>query len=125
MLDQKVFNLNPDYFSYTISKIGLEGATRILAMALAPQIRVCGVAPGITIQSKYQTVENFENAHKLAPLGHSSTSEDIASAVCYLAHAQAVTGVTLTVDGGQHLWPLERDFQFIAKKYKGNKNDPL
>ncbi len=112
LLDQKVFNLNPDFFSYTVTKIALEGATRALAQALAPRVRVCGLAPGITLVSGEQSEESFRRAHSHAPLGRSSEIADIVQAVRYLASAPAVTGITLTVDGGQHLWPLKRDVQF-------------
>lgn len=112
LLDQKIFNLNPDYFSYTVSKLALEGATRLLALALAPRVRVCGIAPGITLHSGRQSEHNFERAHRMAPLGQSSRPSDISQAVRYLTAASAVTGTTLVVDGGQHLWPLKRDVQF-------------
>jgi NAD(P)-dependent dehydrogenase (short-subunit alcohol dehydrogenase family) len=115
VLDQKIFNLNPDFFSYTVSKLALEGATRLLALALAPRVRVCGIAPGITHNSGQQSDENFAAAHRLAPLGRSSEPSDIAHAVRYLAGARAITGTTLVVDGGQHLWPLKRDVQFEVK----------
>ena len=62
MLDQKVFNLNPDYFSYTVSKLALERAVALQAQALAPAVRVCGVAPGILFRSGPQTQANFERA---------------------------------------------------------------
>lgn len=114
ILDQKVFNLNPDFFSYTISKLALEGATRMLALEMAPATRVCAVAPGITIQSPHQSAANFEVGHRIAPLGKSSTSDDIAAAVSYLLGAHAVTGTTLVVDGGQHLLSLNRDVMFEA-----------
>ena len=112
LLDQKVFNLNPDFLSYTIAKIGLEGATRVLAMALAPKVRVCGVAPGITLVSGEQTADGFARAHAQAPLGRSSNLEDIADAVRFVVNAGALTGTTIVVDGGQHLWPSRRDVQF-------------
>lgn len=112
MLDQKLANLNPDFLSYTVAKIGLEGATRLLATALAPRIRVCGVAPGITLIARGQSEESFQRARRLALLGKSSEVEDVVDAVRYLVGAKAVTGITLTVDGGQHLLPLRRDVQF-------------
>lgn len=112
MLDQKVFNLNPDFLSYTLAKVALEGATRMLAVALAPRIRVCGVAPGITLVSGEQSEEGFARAHRMAPLGRSSDPEDVVGAVKYLVGAKAVTGTTLIVDGGQHLWLTRRDVQF-------------
>ncbi|UCH48582.1 MAG: SDR family oxidoreductase [Betaproteobacteria bacterium] len=115
MLDQKVFNLNPDFFSYTLTRVAMESATRMLAMSLAPRVRVCGIAPGITLVSGDQTQAGFERAHTHAPLGHSSDTEDIVEAVRYVVRAKSVTGDTLIVDGGQHLWPLKRDVQFEAK----------
>src|SRR5690606_32858657 len=111
-LDQKVFNLNPDFLSYTLAKVALEGATRMLAVALAPRIRVCGVAPGITLVSGEQSEEGFARAHRMAPLGRSSDPEDVVGAVKYLVGAKAVTGAPLIVDGGQHLWLTRRDVQF-------------
>lgn len=115
LLDQKLANLNPDFLSYTLSKAALQTATVMLAQALAPAIRVVGVAPGITLVSGDQTPEQFEQAHALTPLGRSSTPEDVAAAVCFAAASPAITGTTLIVDGGQHLLPLPRDVMFIAK----------
>jgi len=115
MLDQKVFNLNPDFLSYTVTKVAMEGATRMLAMALAPRVRVCGVAPGIALVSGQQTKEGFDKAHAHAPLGHSCDVDDIVDAVRFVIGAKSITGHTLVVDGGQHLWPLKRDVQFEVK----------
>lgn len=115
LLDQKLYNLNPDYLSYTLSKAALQTATNMLAQALAPKVRVAGVAPGITLVSGDQTEEGFAKAHAMTPLGRSSTPDDIAAAVCFVADSPAITGTTLLVDGGQHLIPLQRDVMFVAK----------
>lgn len=115
LLDQKLFNLNPDFLSYTLSKAALHSATTMLAQALAPKVRVVGIAPGITMQSGDQTAEGFEKAHAVTPLGRSSTPDDIAATVCFVAESPAITGTTLLVDGGQHLIPLQRDVMFVAK----------
>ncbi|MFB9245742.1 SDR family oxidoreductase [Massilia antarctica] len=115
LLDQKLYNLNPDFLSYTLSKAALHTATSMLAQALAPTVRVVGVAPGITMLSGEQTEAGFARAHRATPLGQSSTPDDIVAAVCYLAGARAVTGTTLVVDGGQHLMPLARDVMFLTK----------
>ena len=115
LLDQKLYNLNPDFLSYTLSKAALHTATTMLAQALAPTVRVVGVAPGLTMVSGDQTEAGFEKAHQATPLGHSSSPPDIVDAVCYLAGARAVTGTTLLVDGGQHLMSLPRDVMFLAK----------
>jgi NAD(P)-dependent dehydrogenase (short-subunit alcohol dehydrogenase family) len=112
LLDQKLWNPNPDFFSYTLSKSALKEATRLLAIALAPKVRVVGVAPGLTLPSVNQTEAGFERAHARTPLGASGTPADIADAVVYLARARAVTGTTLLVDGGQHLVPSSRDVMF-------------
>ncbi|MBW8901903.1 MAG: SDR family oxidoreductase, partial [Massilia sp.] len=99
----------------TLSKAALHTATTMLAQALAPTVRVVGVAPGLTMVSGEQSAEGFAKAHQATPLGHSSTPQDIVDAVCYAARARAVTGTTLLVDGGQHLMPLPRDVMFITK----------
>lgn len=115
LLDQKLANPNPDFLSYTLSKAALQEATRLLAIALAPKVRVVGVAPGLTLVSGGQSEAGFERAHRRTPLGRSSTPADIAQAVVYLARASAVTGTTLLVDGGQHLVPSERDVMFLTE----------
>jgi NAD(P)-dependent dehydrogenase (short-subunit alcohol dehydrogenase family) len=114
VLDQKLYNLNPDYLSYTLTKAALQTATVTLAQALAPKVRVVGIAPGLTLQSADQTTEGFAAAHRMTPLGRASRTEDIVAAACYLADAAGVTGATLVVDGGQHLVPLPRDVMFLA-----------
>ena len=115
LLDQKLYNLNPDFLSYTLSKAALQAANTMLAQSLAPKVRVVGVAPGITMVSGDQSEEGFAKAHTQTPLGRSSTPEDIAAAVVYAAGARAMTGTTLLVDGGQHLVPLPRDVMFLAQ----------
>ncbi len=112
VLDQKVFNLNPDFLSYTLTKSALEAATRLLAQAMAPQVRVCGIAPGLTLRSGEQTVEGFAAAHAKTPLGFGSEPEDIAEALSFLAKVPSVTGTTIVVDGGQHLQPRTHDVMF-------------
>jgi NAD(P)-dependent dehydrogenase (short-subunit alcohol dehydrogenase family) len=114
LLDQKLFNLNPDFLSYTLSKAALQTATTMLAQALAPKVRVAGVAPGITLVSGEQSPAGFAKAHTVTPLGRSSTPDDVAAAVCFIAESPAITGTTLLVDGGQHLIPLQRDVMFVA-----------
>jgi len=118
LLDQKLYNLNPDFLSYTLSKAALHTATTMLAQALAPKVRVVGVAPGITLVSGEQSEEGFAEAHQMTPLQRSSTPQDIADAVVYAATARALTGTTLLVDGGQHLMPLGRDVMFLTEPNK-------
>ena len=112
LLDQKLINLNPDYLSYTLSKAALLTSVELLAVDFAPHLRVVGLAPGITLTSGDQTAEGFSKAHQMTPLGKSSTPSDIAKAAVFLASANAVTGTTLYVDGGQHLLPSTRDVMF-------------
>ncbi|CAH2784182.1 MAG: FolM Alternative dihydrofolate reductase 1 [uncultured Paraburkholderia sp.] len=114
VLDQKLYNMNPDYLSYTLTKAALQTATVTLAQALAPKVRVVGLAPGLTMQSGDQTPTGFEAAHRTTPLGRASRPEDIVNAALYLADAAGVTGTTLVVDGGQHLVPLPRDVMFLT-----------
>ncbi|MEJ2801281.1 SDR family oxidoreductase [Comamonas sp. BIGb0124] len=114
LLDQKLWNPNPDFLSYTLSKAALESATTLLAQALAPAVRVVGVAPGLTLPSPYMnTPEHFEALHRLSPLGRSSTPADVADAVVFAVRNRALTGTTLLVDGGQHLMKFERDFSHM------------
>ena len=117
LLDQKLANPNPDYFSYTLSKAALEAATTMLAQALAPALRVCGLAPGVTLLSGAMTADEFARAHQLTALQRSSTPADIARAVRFLLESPAITGSTLLVDGGQHLMPQPRDVLFLAKDH--------
>jgi NAD(P)-dependent dehydrogenase (short-subunit alcohol dehydrogenase family) len=116
LLDQKLYNINPDYLSYTLSKAGLQTATVMLAQALAPKVRVVGVAPGMTLISHLQTEAEFQQTHQMTPLGRSSTADDIARTVCFVVDTPGITGTTLLVDGGQHLLPLARDVVFVAKQ---------
>jgi len=118
LIDQKLWNPNPDYFSYTLSKAALEAATVLLAQSLAPRVRVCGVAPGVTLVSGPMSEDEFAKAHALTPLKRSSTPEDIARAVRFLIESPAITGTTLLVDGGQHLQRQSRDVLFIANPQK-------
>ncbi len=115
LLDQKLWNPNPDFLSYTLSKAALSSATGLLAKALAPKLRVVGLAPGITLPAAGQSQANFDWASQRTPLGRASTPQDIAQAVVYLARAAAVTGTTLLVDGGQHMVPTERDVMFLGQ----------
>ncbi len=113
LLDQKLWNQNPDFFSYTLSKAALEAANTMLALALSPLVRVVGVAPGLTLTSHLLSDAKFEALHKLSPLGRSSSPQDVASTVLFALQNQSITGTTLLVDGGQHLMRFERDFSLM------------
>jgi len=117
LLDQKLWNPNPDYLSYTLSKAALEAATTLLAQALAPQVRVAGVAPGVTLVSgPKMSDESFAAAHRMTPLGRSSTPDDVARAVRFIIESPAITGTTIVVDGGQHLAAQPRDVAFLTAR---------
>ncbi len=113
LLDQKLWNQNPDFLSYTLSKAALEAANTVLAIALAPQLRVVGVAPGLTLTSHLLSTEKFEQLHRLSPLGRSSTPQDVVAAVKFALENASITGTTLLVDGGQHLMKFDRDFSLM------------
>jgi NAD(P)-dependent dehydrogenase (short-subunit alcohol dehydrogenase family) len=103
LLDQRLFNPTPEFLSYGVSRAGLHWLTTTLAQALAPRIRVNAVAPGPTLKAARQSPEHFARERKSTILGRGSDPQDISDAVRYLVGARAVTGQTLTVDGGQHL----------------------
>ena len=103
IVDQRVLKPTPRFFSYTLSKSALHAATATLAQGLAPRLRVNAVAPGPTLPSPRQSDAQFAAQAASLPLKRGPTPEDIAAAVLYLAQARSVTGVTIAVDGGQHL----------------------
>lgn len=112
ILDQKILAPNPDYFSYTAGKVGLSGLTETLALALAPDIRIMGIAPGLLLPSGDQTQEEFERAWVDTPLGLGGTIEDMARTILYIARTPALTGRILTLDGGESLVRRARDVAF-------------
>ncbi len=114
LLDQKLWNPNPDYFSYTLSKAALQAATTLLAQAYAPVLRVCGVAPGLTLASETMSARQFDAAQRMNPLQRSSTPQDVARAVRFLIESPAITGASLLVDGGQHLTGQSRDVLYLT-----------
>jgi len=113
LLDQKLWNQNPDFLSYTLSKAALEAANTMLALALAPLVRVVGVAPGLTLTSNLLSDDAFRERHKMALLDQSSTPADVAATVRFALENRSITGTTLLVDGGQHLMRFERDFSLM------------
>lgn len=103
ILDQRVLKPDPRFFSYGLSKSALWSATRTMAQALAPRIRVNGVGPGPTLPSVHQTPEEFEAEARATLLQHAGRPEAVAAAVRWLVDADLVTGQMIAVDGGQHL----------------------
>ncbi len=114
MLDQKLANLNPDFFAYTLSKAALAAANEMMAMAFAPRIRVCGIAPGLTMNGPKQSPETFARAWRANPLQRGSAPEDIARAALFILETPSITGTTITIDGGEHLQHRMRDIAFLA-----------
>jgi NAD(P)-dependent dehydrogenase (short-subunit alcohol dehydrogenase family) len=103
MIDQCVLRLTPDYFSYTIAKSALWTATRTLAQALSPRIRVNAVGPGPVLPNRQQSMEDFERECRATPLGRAVAMQEVCAAVRFLIDTPSVTGQMIALDGGQHL----------------------
>ncbi len=116
LLDQKLFNLNPDFLTYTLSKIGLQGLTTLLAQSFAPRVRVAGIAPGLTLRSGSQTDARFAEQHAANPLGVGVETDDLVRALRFILATPSFTGDTLIVDSGEHLTGRPRDIAFDRKK---------
>ena len=117
LLDAKLLQPNPDFFSYTVSKMALAGLTELLARAYGPRgMRVCGIAPAVTLRSGAQTAANFEAVHTLNPIGRGVTTEDIVEALRFIVRSPTLTGQIITLDGGQRFLGLARDVQFLEQQ---------
>jgi NAD(P)-dependent dehydrogenase (short-subunit alcohol dehydrogenase family) len=116
LLDAKLAAPNPDFFSYTISKMGLAGLTELTARAFAPGIRVCGIAPSVTLVSGPQSRENFDRVHALNALGRGIDVAELVAALRFIIAAPSLTGQTILLDGGQRFLSLPRDVQFLEPK---------
>jgi NAD(P)-dependent dehydrogenase (short-subunit alcohol dehydrogenase family) len=103
LIDQKVWRLNPDYFSYTIAKSALWTATQTMAQALAPRIRVNAIAPGPVLRSQGQSQAEFEREYRATPLQRAVSAEDVISAIRFLLDTTSITGQMIALDAGQHL----------------------
>jgi NAD(P)-dependent dehydrogenase (short-subunit alcohol dehydrogenase family) len=103
LLDQRVLKPAPDFFSYSLSKAALWDATRMLAQALAPRIRVNGIGPGPTLPSVHQDQSAFDDEAQATLLQRPASPGEIAAALRYLIEAPSVTGQMIAVDAGQHL----------------------
>ena len=109
IVDQRVWRLTPEFFSYTIAKAGLYAATRTLAQALAPRIRVNAIGPGPVLASIHQTPDAFADEVARTPLGRATPPSEIAAAVRFILDAPSMTGQMIALDAGQHLtWPAAR-----------------
>ncbi|GLQ20146.1 short chain dehydrogenase [Algimonas porphyrae] len=103
MIDQRMLSPRPDFFTYGVAKAGLLWATRTMAQAFAPDVRVNGIGPGPTLRNHTQSVNAFDDEARSTLLGNGSPPEEIVGAVKYLLNARSVTGQMIAVDGGQHL----------------------
>ena len=115
ILDQKLANLNPDFFSYSSGKIALGGATTMLAQALGPRIRVNAVSPGLSLPSADQTDAEFAAVAANNLLRRQVDPRDIARAVAFLLEARGLHGQDLFVDCGQRFLPRARDVMFEGR----------
>ncbi|HEU4959752.1 MAG TPA: SDR family NAD(P)-dependent oxidoreductase [Sphingomonas sp.] len=116
VLDQKVANLNPDFFSYTCTKVALAGATEMLAQALAPAVRVNAVAPGLTLPSGEQTEAEFEAVSRENLLRRRVDAAEIGRAVEFLLTSRSITGQTVFVDCGQRFLRRDGDVMFETRR---------
>lgn len=115
LLDAKLAQPNPDFFTYTLSKMGLAGLTELTARKLAARrIRVCGIAPSVTLVSGPQSRDNFDAVHAMNALGRGVQVEDIVAALRYVIASPTLTGQTILLDGGQRFLGLPRDVQFMV-----------
>lgn len=103
ILDERVWNLTPHFVSYTLSKAGLWTLTQVMAMALAPRIRVNAIGPGPTLPSPRQSDDEFARQRAGVPLRRGPTPEEVARAVCFVLASGSMTGQMIALDGGQHL----------------------
>lgn len=117
MLDAKLAQPNPDFFTYTLSKYGLAALTELSARVLASRrIRVCAIAPAVTLVSGPQTRDNFDAVHTLNALGRGITVDDLVAALRFLITSPGITGETVRVDAGQRFLGLPRDVQFLDER---------
>ncbi len=117
LLDQKLANLNPDFFAYTVAKSGLKTVGDMLALARSGSAdRIYGLAPGLTLPSHDQTEAEFARSGAVNLLHRFTQPEEIASAAWFLATGPVATGTTLFVDSGQRLVPQHRDVMYLVRE---------
>jgi NAD(P)-dependent dehydrogenase (short-subunit alcohol dehydrogenase family) len=103
IIDQRVWRLTPNYFSYTLSKSALWVATRTMAQALAPRVRVNAIGPGPTLANERQTDADFARQQAAVPLGRGPELTEFGRTIRWLWECPSVTGQMVALDGGQHL----------------------
>ena len=113
MLDAKLFGLNPDHYTYTLSKFALLGLTKVASLSYAPKLRVNGIAPGFTLPNPEHGAKDFKRIQKLNPLLKGPNPSDVINAVKFLIKTLSITGENILIDGGAHLSPQKRDATFL------------
>ncbi|MCP8883887.1 SDR family oxidoreductase [Devosia sp. XJ19-1] len=109
IIDERVLNPSPAYFSYFLSKSVLWTATQTLAQTLAPAIRVNAIGPGPVLPNARQTQAEFDLSVDNLPLRRHAGPEAIAQGVLAILSMPSFTGQMLALDGGQHLtYPAKR-----------------
>lgn len=103
LVDQRVWRLTPRYFSYTLSKSALWTATRTMAQALAPRVRVNAIGPGPTLANSRQSAADFGAQIDGLILKRGPSLDEFGATIRYLWEAKSVTGQMIALDGGQHL----------------------
>lgn len=103
MIDQRVLRLNPNFYSYTLSKSALYTATRTLAQSLAPRIRVNAIGPGPTLKNQRQAPEDFQAQVDGLLLKRTPELDEFGATIRYLHENRSITGQIIALDGGQHL----------------------
>ncbi|HEX7979947.1 MAG TPA: SDR family oxidoreductase [Gemmatimonadaceae bacterium] len=101
--DLAAFETWPAYVPHGMTKAAVVQMTRALAHALAPDVRVNGVAPGVVMLPEGWDPEEGERLRSTTPLARLGSAEDVAQAVVYLLEAEYVTGDVIRVDGGRHI----------------------
>jgi NAD(P)-dependent dehydrogenase (short-subunit alcohol dehydrogenase family) len=103
IIDQRVWKLTPDFFSYTLSKSALWTATRTMAQAFAPKTRVNAIGPGPTLANERQSAADFAMQIDGLPLKRGPGLDEFGRTIRYLAETKSITGQMIALDGGQHL----------------------
>ena len=117
VLDQKLWNPNPDFFSYSMSKAALQIATRMLAMEHGGSAdRIYGLAPGAMLPSHDQQAEEHQASGRMNLLERLTRPEELADAAVFLCEGHLASGEMLCVDSGQHLMTQPRDVLFTARE---------
>jgi len=116
LLDAKMAQPNPDFFSYTVSKLGFAGLSELMARAYGARgVRVCGIAPSVTLLSGRQSIDNFDAVHRLNLLRRGVAVVDITRALEFIIDTPTLTGETIILDGGHRFLGLPRDVQFLEQ----------